>query len=88
MHQNKLVRLIYELAQNILHQPTCPIMEFWRICPSCVGCTNYYGIVLVMHYTPHIDLAFYSVEHIMRDVSYGWLTLCPCNGASIFFIVV
>ena len=46
------------------------------------------GIVLVMHYTPHIDYAFYSVEHIMRDISYGWLTLCTCNGASIFFIVV
>ena len=31
------------------------------------------GIVLVMHYTPHVDFAFASVEHIMRDVNYGWL---------------
>ena len=31
------------------------------------------GIVLAMHYTPHVDMAFDSVEHIMRDVNYGWL---------------
>jgi hypothetical protein len=31
------------------------------------------GIVLVMHYTPHADMAFSAVEHIMRDVNYGWL---------------
>ncbi len=31
------------------------------------------GIVLLMYYTPHIDLAFDSVEHIMRDFNYGWL---------------
>jgi len=30
------------------------------------------GIALAMHYTPHINLAFSSVEHIMRDVNYGW----------------
>lgn len=29
------------------------------------------GICLAMHYTPHVDLAFFSVEHIMRDVNYG-----------------
>ncbi|MGH6785095.1 MAG: cytochrome b, partial [Sphingomicrobium sp.] len=29
------------------------------------------GIVLAMHYTPHVDFAFKSVEHIMRDVNYG-----------------
>ena len=31
------------------------------------------GIVLAMHYVAHADLAFASVEHIMRDVNYGWL---------------
>ena len=31
------------------------------------------GIFLAMHYTPHIDLAFLSVEHIMRDVNNGCL---------------
>ena len=31
------------------------------------------GVVLAMHYTPQSSLAFASVEHIMRDVNYGWL---------------
>jgi ubiquinol-cytochrome c reductase cytochrome b subunit len=29
------------------------------------------GIFLAMHFTPHVDLAFLSVEHIMRDVNGG-----------------
>lgn len=47
------------------------------------------GIFLGMHYTPHISLAFSSVEHIMRDVNFGWLLrYIHANGASMFFIVV
>jgi ubiquinol-cytochrome c reductase cytochrome b/c1 subunit len=47
------------------------------------------GIVLVMHYTPHVDMAFGSVEHIMRDVNYGWLMrYMHANGASMFFVAV
>jgi ubiquinol-cytochrome c reductase cytochrome b subunit len=47
------------------------------------------GIVLVMHYTPHTSMAFASVEHIMRDVNYGWLLrYLHGNGASFFFIAV
>jgi quinol-cytochrome oxidoreductase complex cytochrome b subunit len=47
------------------------------------------GIVLAMHYTPHVSMAFDSVEHIMRDVNYGWLLrYIHSNGASMFFIVV
>ena len=47
------------------------------------------GIVLAMHYTPHVDHAFASVEHIMRDVNFGWLLrYAHANGASFFFIVV
>ncbi len=47
------------------------------------------GVVLVMHYTPHADMAFNSVEHIMRDVNYGWLLrYLHSNGASMFFIAV
>ncbi|WP_119269848.1 cytochrome b [Taklimakanibacter deserti] len=47
------------------------------------------GIVLVMHYTPQAELAFDSVEHIMRDVNYGWLLrYMHANGASMFFIAV
>ncbi len=47
------------------------------------------GIVLVMHYTPEVTMAFNSVEHIMRDVNYGWLMrYAHANGASMFFIAV
>ena len=47
------------------------------------------GIFLAMHYSPHIDLAFNSVEHIMRDVNNGWLIrYLHAHGASMFFIVV
>jgi quinol-cytochrome oxidoreductase complex cytochrome b subunit len=47
------------------------------------------GIFLAMHYTANIDLAFASVEHIMRDVNFGWLLrYIHANGASFFFIVV
>ena len=45
------------------------------------------GIVLAMHYTPHVDLAFASVEHIMRNVNSGWaLRYLHQNGASLFFL--
>jgi quinol-cytochrome oxidoreductase complex cytochrome b subunit len=47
------------------------------------------GVVLAMHYTPHVDHAFNSVEHIMRDVNYGWLIrYMHANGASMFFVAV
>ena len=42
-----------------------------------------------MHYTPNAALAFQSVEHIMRDVNYGWLLrYLHANGASMFFFAV
>ena len=41
------------------------------------------------HYTPHTEMAFDSVERIMRDVNYGWLLrYIHSNGASFFFIVI
>jgi len=47
------------------------------------------GIFLAMHYVPHVDKAFDSVESIMRDVNGGWLIrYTHMNGASMFFIVV
>ncbi|MBA5775742.1 cytochrome b/b6 [Stappia sp. F7233] len=47
------------------------------------------GVVLVMHYTPSTANAFASVEHIMRDVNFGWLLrYLHANGASMFFIAV
>ena len=47
------------------------------------------GVTLAMHYTPSVDSAFDSVEHIMRDVNYGWLIrYLHANVASFFFIFV
>ena len=44
------------------------------------------GIALAMHYTSHVDMAFASVEHIMRNVNSGWaLRYLHTNGASLFF---
>lgn len=45
------------------------------------------GLFLAMHYSSNIELAFDSVEHIMRDVNSGWLIrYIHANGASFFFI--
>merc|ERR1712054_415483 len=42
-----------------------------------------------MHYVPHVDHAFLSVEHIMRDVNNGWLVrYIHANGASMMFIAL
>ena len=47
------------------------------------------GVVLAMHYTPEVTLAFNSVENIMRDVNWGWaLRYAHANGASMFFLAV
>jgi len=55
----------------------------------CLAIQIITGLALAMHYAPNIDLAFISVEHIMRDVNYGWLLrYVHANGASMFFIVV
>lgn len=47
------------------------------------------GIFLAMHYCPNTELAFSSIQHIMRDVNYGWLLkYTHANGASAFFVCV
>lgn len=45
--------------------------NFGSLLGACLIVQIATGIVLAMHYTPNIDLAFVSVEHIMRDVHYG-----------------
>ncbi len=47
------------------------------------------GVILAMHYVPSSKMAFDSIEHIMRDVNYGWLIrYLHTNGASMFFFAV
>lgn len=55
----------------------------------CLGIQILTGVFLAMHYCPSIDLAFNSVEHIMRDINNGWLIrYTHANVASFFFIFV
>ena len=78
---------------HVIDYPT-PINLTWAwsfgiLSAVCLGCQLITGIFLAMHYTPHVDFAFASVEHIMRDVNNGWLIrYMHANGASMFFIVV
>lgn len=47
------------------------------------------GLFLTMFYTPHTDAAFYSIDHIMRDINYGWfIRYIHANGASFFFFFI
>ena len=47
------------------------------------------GLFLAMHYTAHVHLAFLSVEHLMRDVHFGWLIrFSHANGASLLFLLL
>nr|QHR79679.1 cytochrome b [Cosmoscarta dorsimacula] len=47
------------------------------------------GLFLAMHYTANIEMAFNSINHICRDVNYGWLIrIMHANGASLFFTCI
>ena len=65
-----------QLNSHIVSYPTpINLNYFWSfgsIAGFCLAIQIITGIFLAMHYTPHIDYAFTSVEHIMRDVSGGW----------------
>jgi ubiquinol-cytochrome c reductase cytochrome b subunit len=55
----------------------------------CFGIQFVTGVFLAMHYIPDVELAFASVENIMRNVNNGWLLrYIHANGASFFFVVV
>ncbi len=85
--------LIAFIDSHIISYPTpINLNYFWSFGSTaglCLVIQIITGILLAMHYTPHIDFAFNSVEHIMRDVNNGWLIrYLHANGASMFFIVV
>src|SRR5260370_10411769 len=62
---------------------------FGAILSFMLGAQIITGVILAMHYTPESTMAFGSVEHIMRDVNYGWLLrYLHSNGASMFFFAV
>ncbi|MCG8563109.1 MAG: cytochrome b N-terminal domain-containing protein [Hyphomicrobiales bacterium] len=65
------------------------LWTFGGILTFCLVVQIMTGIVLAMHYVPHESMAFDSVEHIMRNVNWGWLLrYTHAVGASMFFIAV
>jgi ubiquinol-cytochrome c reductase cytochrome b/c1 subunit len=62
---------------------------FGAILSFMLGAQILTGVILAMHYVPSATMAFASVEHIMRDVDYGWMIrYLHSNGASFFFFAV
>jgi ubiquinol-cytochrome c reductase cytochrome b subunit len=85
-----LPRLMYD---SFVDYPTPKNLNYWwtfgGILTFLLGMMIVTGIVLAMHYVPSSEKAFASVEHIMRDVNYGWLLrYLHANGASMFFLAV
>jgi ubiquinol-cytochrome c reductase cytochrome b subunit len=85
---------VVTFMQHELHDyPTPKNLNYWwnfgSLAGICLVIMIATGVVLAMQYTPHVSLAFLSVERIMRDVNYGWLLrYLHMNGASMFFLVV
>ena len=81
------------LANHLSEYPTPKNLNYWwtfgGILTFCLITQIVTGLTLAMHYIAHADMAFESVEHIMRDVNYGWLIrYIHANGASMFFLAV
>ena len=79
--------------EHVLQFPTPKNLNyFWTfgfILTMCLVTQIITGVILAMHYTPSVDSAFDSIEHIMRNVNYGWLIrYIHSNGASMFFLAV
>ena len=85
--------IISLLKHSAVDYPTPKNLNYWWDFGSLAGffllVQIITGIMLSMHYTAHVDHAFASIEHIMRNVNHGWLIrYVHMNGASFFFIVV
>jgi len=85
-----LTRSVYYAAVN--HSTPSNLTYAWNfgsLAFLCLAGQIVTGVFLAMHYVPDISQAFASVEHVMRDVHYGWLIrYLHSNGASMFFVVV
>nr|QUL58796.1 cytochrome b [Sarcophaga angarosinica] len=94
---NKPLRVkhpILKIANSALVDLPAPInisawWNFGSLLFLCLMIQILTGLFLAMHYTADINLAFNSVNHICRDVNYGWLLrTMHANGASFFFICI
>nr|ATD12214.1 cytochrome b [Cicadellidae sp. EMHAU-2015-Zz052706] len=87
---NKIVSIV----NNALIDLPAPVnlsswWNFGSILGMCLSIQLITGIMISMHYTANIEMAFESVSHITRDVNYGWLMrTIHSNGASLFFISI
>lgn len=85
-----VIRLVYD--QFIKFPTPRNLNYFWTfggILAFCLAVQLVTGIVLAMHYVANDKLAFDSIEHLMRDVNYGWLLrYTHAVGASMFFFAV
>ncbi len=85
-----IIRLGYD---SFVAYPTPRNLNYWwtfgAMLSLCLVVQIITGVILAMHYTPHVDLAMDSVQRFKRDVSFGWL-IQPIHavGASMFFIAV
>nr|YP_010432116.1 cytochrome b [Winthemia sumatrana]USW04713.1 cytochrome b [Winthemia sumatrana] len=94
---NKPLRIkhpIFQIINSSLIDLPAPInisswWNFGSLLFLCLMIQILTGLFLAMHYTADINLAFNSVNHICRDVNYGWLLrTLHANGASFFFICI
>nr|YP_010999266.1 cytochrome b [Cricotopus flavozonatus]WPM93112.1 cytochrome b [Cricotopus flavozonatus] len=94
---NKPMRLnhpLFKIMNNALVDLPAPsnISAWWNfgsLLGLCLIIQTLTGLFLAMHYTADIETAFNSVNHICRDVNYGWLLrTLHANGASFFFICI
>ena len=81
------------LSKHLTDYPTPKNLNYWwtfgGILTFCLISQIITGIVLGMHYVAHADMAFSSIEHIMRDLNYGLLIrYIHSTGASMFFLAV
>lgn len=94
---NKPIRITHPLFKIVngalIDLPTPSNISLWwnfgSLLGLCLIIQIITGIFLAIHYTANIELAFYRVNHICRDVNYGWLIrTLHANGASFFFICI
>nr|YP_010271129.1 cytochrome b [Anchon lineatum]UKB86894.1 cytochrome b [Anchon lineatum] len=88
MKSNMMIKIV---SDSIISLPTPTNLSIWWNFGSLLGLSLMVqlvsGLMLSMHYTANIEMAFSSISHIMRDVNYGWLMRnIHSNGASMFFM--
>nr|WGO58118.1 cytochrome b [Salganea quinquedentata] len=90
----RTIHPLFKFINNALIDLPTPsnISSWWNfgsLLGLCLGVQIITGIFLAMHYCSNIESAFFSVNHICRDVNYGWLLrTLHANGASMFFVCI